>query len=441
MIDLIADKQERLMGQWRVGFSKRQISPPLGTPLAGYGQMPARTAANILDDLFARAIVLDDGTRRIAVVSLDITAVSSPLSQSIRTRAAQQSGIPADAILISATHSHSTPAGCFLRHWGAISPDYLRAVEKAASDAIVEAAQHRFECSIGFGEAQSPGIATNRIRPEGPVDHTLRVLSIQPKDKAHSSILLTHFACHPVHLPPHTRDVTADFPGALIRKLEHDRPGTQALFLQGCLGDINPAGTHSGTEAAEKNGRQLATATEQAGADIVHAATGELAYARMTCELPLNLDDARTEALAFLFETKVRRLHENLAATGFLREWAHETLGLLAAHPPQTLRCEISAFKIGDAVIVGLPGEMYTCVGAAIRAASPYKNTWIAGFSDGCVGYVTHEDDFQEDLKSVAAGGGPYAAIMAPKIYGYPPFRPDAWRVIVDSAVRLLKSL
>jgi len=427
------------LSNWKAGFAKRKITPPLGVALAGYGLAPGRVVKSVADDLFARALVFDDGARRVALASVDSAGLSADLINSIRKRVGAGCGIPREAIMVSATHTHSAPAGVFMRQWGALDPPYLLSLEKNIAETVIEASKSTRDVSLGFGEVKVPGIAINRVHKGGPADDTLRLLAVQTS--AASKFALAHFSCHPVHLHPDTTDVSADFAGALVGALERDAGIEHALFLQGNLGDINPAGTHTTVQTAYANGERLAAAARGVLGSIECRADGEAGFAHAYCDLPLNLDDARNEALDYLFNGKVRKLHEYLAARGFMREWAVEMLGVLAANPPATLKVELTAIKIGDAAIIGLPGEVYTLMGQQIRAASPFKHTWITSFANGYAGYFTPPDDYDESIPVEAAGGGAYAAYMAPKIFGYPPFKPAAWQLLIDTATALLQRL
>lgn len=68
----------------RTGFASRKITPPLGVALAGYGLKPERRAASVHDDLFARAVVFDDGQTPAALVTCDIISLSRATGELIR---------------------------------------------------------------------------------------------------------------------------------------------------------------------------------------------------------------------------------------------------------------------------------------------------------------------------------------------------------------------
>jgi len=432
------------MGALKAGFAKALINPPLdgSVALAGYGMQPERTAQAVLDDLCVRVLALDDGYRKAVLVSVDTILISASLALNIRKRIEKEAGLPAGAILISATHTHSAPATDFLRHWGALSPAYNLQIERATGDAIQAALRDLQPAAIGIGEAQVEGLAFNRVRQAGPVDHTLRILGIRSAESKQLRIAAGNFACHPVHMPTDSRFVSADFPGRFVRDLERDRPGCQALFLQGAPGDINPTGVFGGVDAAQNTGRALAESARSVLEGLPFSSDGEISFHQAECDLPLDWATARKEASDYLFKGLVRETHRGIAQGGLMREWAVETLGLAAANPPETLRCEVHALRCGDAAFVGLPGEMYTFIAQKIRTASHFKHTWVLGYANGSVGYVTDPGDYDEKAElSQGAGGGSYAATLAPKIFGLPQFKPHTWEAVVDAATRALKAL
>src|SRR5438067_8708859 len=116
------------MSTLKLGFAKRSISPPLGVDLAGYCQKPERTVQSVLDEMFARAIVFDDGERKASLVSADTILIGNSNIGIIRDRIQTETGIPAEAIMIAATHSHSAPTCVYIRQWGEMSPAYVELV-------------------------------------------------------------------------------------------------------------------------------------------------------------------------------------------------------------------------------------------------------------------------------------------------------------------------
>lgn len=169
----------------RAGAAMIDITPPLGTHLAGSGAGEHRPAETVLDPLFAKAIVFESGGRRVCMVILDLTIVTQDYTDRIRAAIAERTGIPPEAVMVQATQTHSAPSmGYFM-----LDPDfrletseqneYLRGAERAYGDraaaaaveAAVEAADRLQPASIGLGRGVLGDLAFNRrgIRRDGTI--------------------------------------------------------------------------------------------------------------------------------------------------------------------------------------------------------------------------------------------------------------------------------
>src|SRR5271166_2696362 len=97
------------MSPLRAGAARVKLEPPGGLAMLGYDN---RVGPNngVHDDLAAQALVLDDGAHKIAIAGVDLLAIGARIADDIRERVAARTGIPADSVLICATHTHSAPA-------------------------------------------------------------------------------------------------------------------------------------------------------------------------------------------------------------------------------------------------------------------------------------------------------------------------------------------
>jgi hypothetical protein len=395
-----------------VGFASKKITPPLGTSLAGYGLQPNRRATGVSDDLYARAVVFDDA----AIVVCDIISISKDIVAAARAQIERKAKIT--TALIAATHSHTAPTASFMRQWGDLEPPYVRSLPDLISDVVAEAALNRKESELLFGTAPCPGVAVNRVHKDGPIDHEVRTLQVKGGT-------LVNFACHPTTYHYNSTCLSADFPGVMCRHIERETGGF-AMFLQGCCGDINPEGFWKGPDYVQRHGTDLAKAALGSKGTPV---TGPVRAASTVVHLPIDWEGARQEATDYLMHRNVRKDHEWLLASDFMREWSVETL----AWPKQeTLATEVQAIAVGDAVFVGLPGEIYTFVSQAIRKRSPFAHTWTLGYANDNIGYVPEPRDYQE---------GTYAAYMTPKLYGFLTFRPNVGEVLIGATHELLSRL
>ena len=91
----------------RVGFSEVDITPPVGAPLAGY--YTNRLATGTHDPLHAKAMVIEQGSTKVAMVACDLVSLPRELSQQARAIVEKRIGLAGDHIMITATHAHTTP--------------------------------------------------------------------------------------------------------------------------------------------------------------------------------------------------------------------------------------------------------------------------------------------------------------------------------------------
>jgi hypothetical protein len=212
--------------------------------------------AVIHDRLYAKALVLDDGRTRVAIVALDAVAIggigdiSDDFLPRLRSRVEQELGIPGLNVLVNASHTH--PPGRMLCHDD-------QQVERTF-DAIRRAQATLVPVTVGVGVGHEDRIMINRtlrlkdgkgwtIRhanpcpPEdqvaglGPVDPEIGILRIDRLD-GHPLAVVYNFACHPLLGVP-GGGLTANFPGFASRVIEEQLGGdAMALFLQGAGGDV-----------------------------------------------------------------------------------------------------------------------------------------------------------------------------------------------------------
>jgi neutral ceramidase len=364
-------------GEFRAGAARINLDPPLGLPMVGYG---ARNAQGLLDPLQARALVLSDGTRTLALVTLDLCFLFDvPEMEQIRA-AVRPKG--ADEVIFHASHTHSAPS------LPANREAYAQAVQKI-EQVIAEAAAALEPARIGSGFGMTyighnrrrtladgslemlwrdePGVSTS------PVDPTVGVIRIDHADGRPLAILV-NYACHPVVLGPDNLKYSADYPGEMRNAIEEALGGT-AFFLQGAPGDINPFYDKTPLEedavaAMKQTGRKLA-------AEAVRVANGlqtrTPAAASVTSKTTVVHANSRWN-LPVLREVLQERYHlEPSRATRLLRE----SMDL----PVTTLLLN------RDIAFVTMPGEPFVEFQTQLRAKSPLANTFFLGYTNGYFAY------------------------------------------------------
>jgi hypothetical protein len=231
----------------RAGVARADITPANFMAMYGYANRKCGPANGTHDPLFAKAIVLASGDSRLAIVTLDLGNIKS---DNLQRDVADKLGIP--VLLLAASHTHSAPN--YLDSSEA-STAYLAELEKKIFGAVRDAAGSMFPARLAIAhgslqtgynrlllrdDGRSRALFDNLERiPYGPVDPEFTLLRIDDASGAPRA-LLVHYACHAVVLGPTSCKYSADWPGAMMAKVEAEMKGVQCMFVQGGAGDINP---------------------------------------------------------------------------------------------------------------------------------------------------------------------------------------------------------
>ncbi|MGB9588466.1 MAG: hypothetical protein ACPL7O_09845, partial [Armatimonadota bacterium] len=216
--------------------------------------------------------------------------------------------------------------------------------------------------------------------------------------------------------------------GAAAREVER-RLGGQAMFMQGCCGNLNPRwrGTF---EDVERSGKLVANSVLQAISQMVSAEDTKLNVDQEVLNLPLDVPPSE-ELNDDLMEIQ-KRLNE-VPTSGAdkewleaMKDWADSALTALS-HGQTTTTFEVQRFSIGNNHIIALPGEVF--VEYALNLKSEFTGLLVAGYANGNIGYVPTAGAFSE---------GGYEVETAYKLYANFKLTPDCEKLILDSVRRLL---
>ena len=431
------------MNRLLVGATKVNITPPIGIRLAGYG---ARTqpSCGVHDDLWAQALVLDDGERQVAVVTVDILHLPRDMVSEVRSSLEQEIGLPAANVFLCAAHDHSGPDLCIADER---SICYRAELSEKLRSVVRTAVQNRREARVRIGKGLLQGIAGNRRPTGGPMDPEVGVLCVE-RMQGELIAILVNYTCHATVLGADNLLISADYPGYMRRAIERRKASdVVVLFTNGALGNINPGGyspeismighyiAHRTFTDAERLGRMLADVVlrvlEQPGLTAAPIVGGVSDLA----ELPLKERPNRRQAEANLAQK--RQVVAELEQAGAGPEerttaeielaYAEIRLSLLETleqDGPTTL-AEIQAIRVGDAYLVGIPGEPFVEIGLEIKRRSGLPHTFVIGLANGYLGYIPTEDAYTD------GGYEPAAARVAP----------GADARIVNTALSLLERL
>lgn len=221
----------------RAGTARTDITPPLGSALWGYAVRRDLPSVGVRDPLHARAVVLEVGTRRLALVSLDLGRAPTRASmKTIRDRVRKEASV--EHVFLVASHTHHGPV-LEVEDWPKGQKPYVRTLEDKLATLITRAARTLQPARLGIATKE---VALNRNRhtrrAEKPVDRELIVVRLEGTDGKVLAHLI-NFAAHPVMTPARLREFSADYPGVLTKAVEAKLGGV-CLFLQGAAGDLSP---------------------------------------------------------------------------------------------------------------------------------------------------------------------------------------------------------
>jgi neutral ceramidase len=213
----------------RAGVAEADITPPLGIRLWGYSDRED-PATGTLDRLYARVLVLEAGTRRLGLVTVDLGRSFGPASLEWLRNATRDD---VSFLILAASHTHSGPV--VQDEYSDGTPGWESGALKQIARAITEAREHLIDARIGTGYGVTY-IGHNRLRvnqdgtvrwfernlsqvPTAPVDGTVSVMRVDATTGQPIAILV-NYACHPVIFGSDNLQYSADFPAAMARTVE-----------------------------------------------------------------------------------------------------------------------------------------------------------------------------------------------------------------------------
>ncbi|MDE2929336.1 MAG: neutral/alkaline non-lysosomal ceramidase N-terminal domain-containing protein [Chloroflexota bacterium] len=418
-----------------VGTARVCITPEVGMPYLGYGWDRQDFFLGVSDDLWARALVIDDGERTAALIACDMIGFPpAPFAAAVRAQVATHTSIPGEHVMLSASHAHSTHAAIDLSTLDLEWP-WVQNLANSLAGAAIAAWQQREPASIKVGSGEIRGISQNRrvfrsdgkvyrnwndaapgeVVRRGPIDPEVGVLLAQRPDGTPLAVL-SNFTAHPICAMSQPL-VSADFPGFAMAAVEAALgPGVTALFTQGACGDINPPMVRRNIRDAREIGLQLGGEVLRVAASLLPAEVSaveqrvqvqsqRLRWAYRT-DLPSKDEAERAYAAA---KAQVGELERGGASATEVRAEANKHRVVLEQYEltrndARQEKGEIQVMVIGDSAWVGVPGELFCQIGLDIKGQSPFTNTFIVGYANCYQGYFPTPIAYEEGGYEVNIG-------------------------------------
>jgi neutral ceramidase len=386
----------------RAGAAKVDITPPTNSLPSGY--------LGILDPLYARALVLDDGSSRAALITIDAGAVSEEVWQRVSAEADRELKIPRTNVLITATHTHSAPRDSAER----VTKGILEAIRSAI--ATLQPAQVR----LGSGQSHI-NVNRNIIHPEtrrwwegvnhdGPSDKTVTVMYVYSREGAPIAVYY-NYAVHAVLLGQ-TDLVSGDLPGAASRYIEESLVGAVAIWSEGAAGDQNPVYFQQTYDLREirvrdyaKRGIDISNAMPPGGQGLDRSDPKVKRLMDQQKQMALSMGQMLGEEVLYVIRERLERpiLHSKLfgAQKTVTCPGRKRTDSGRAGYPgtyvdADPIPIRLSLVTIGDVAIAGVNAEVFNMIAQRLKRESPLKHTMMATLTNGVApsGYIPHDAAF-----------------------------------------------
>lgn len=331
--------------------------------IAGFGA--ERAAQGVHDDIWARALVLDRGEVRIAVVAVDWVGLQHDQALVYR-QAALQADPDLDHLVISCTHNHEGPDTMGI--WGGlihpgVDPAYMQWAGARIQQAVTQATERLAPVRVVAGVGRTEGLTHDSRLPEVK-DEQVLALRFDRTDGSGTEAVVVHWSNHPEVLGGSQQQITADFPHYLVGRVEGEVPGAVGIYWQGMVGGLlNPLNVHvtdaqgnplpdSSFEKAQRIGELVAEealAALAAGEDV--GVSARLAFRRRTFLVPFDNPELELLYMGGFFERSVFDAEGHRRSPDFIQdEEAH-------------LMTETTVVDLGAVQLATVPGELYPELG------------------------------------------------------------------------------
>jgi neutral ceramidase len=364
-------------GKLTAGVAKSDITPPVGTPLAGYGARRAQPSTGVHDPTEARALIIDNGTEKIAFVSVDHLGFDHGMVDRIRRIASDATQIRADHIYVMSSHTHSG-GGAYMEMLPALAnvlagkfdPKTRAFYEQHTAEAIIAANKTLKPARIAIGAGEARGISRFRSNwpPDGPVDPEVGLIRVDSAANGQPMAVLINFAAHPTVLGAENMTFSADYVGYARNALERMIGGdAMAIFANGAQGTIAPR-AFQGDDAWQR--------AENVGTILA------------------------AEAFKILLMIKPQDAVDiKLVRTPLALKIVPPSSFPAGMTYPSGYESEISAISFDNRMaFVAIPGELGSILNSQVKERGKllgFEKTFLLGLTNDALGYIISEDEYR----------------------------------------------
>ncbi|MDO8539458.1 MAG: hypothetical protein Q7S40_03390 [Opitutaceae bacterium] len=430
----------------RVGRAKVVITPPVGSVIGNsYG---ITVSAGVSSDVHAKAVVFEIGGVKAALVACDMISLHAPIVKKTREYIAQNTGVPAERVILAATHCHAGPQTHPLLYTlagpeaQALSERYVEGLPRLIAESVRLAEADLQPARLLAGRGREDTISFNRrfllrdgtvkmnpgrqnpaiVRPMGPIDPEVGVVYVESATGA-PLVTIVNFALH-VAIVGGSR-VSSDYPHTVAQVLSRVKGDAMlTVFINGTSGNINHSDTSrrnqlSGEPEAARIGAILAAAVLKTYPNLHAIEPSTLQAVSRPVRVPVGGSPSPAEVESA--RTVLRGHGKGAPFPSVIRAW--RTIDLAEYAKDGGWPSEVQAITFGrELALVGYPGDSFVELGLAIKQNSPFAFTFVSEQSgNGAISYIPNEKAFPEgsyevDSARVAPGGGEILATAASRL-------------------------
>ena len=344
----------------------------LGLPLAGYANRVFRPSEGVADAVSTRAVVFDNGPRRVAIVSAELLIVNRTLVDAVmaKLRLRDASWRRAD-VFFSATHTHSAPGGypsTFLETFGLgmHCPAVVDRLADRMAGAVLAAQADLQPCELATVAAEVDArLIRNRTVKSDSANRWLDLLIVRKRDSTTPLATVVVFGAHATCRRSSDRRMSGDYPGVCCRAIEQAVGGT-CVFLAGAVGSMAPP-----DDAVPRDRLAEWFGTELAGQAVpaIRAARGfreQVAIEALGFQAPLPPPEAKVG-----------------------RDWRLSPIVAGALLPK---RAWVHGLRLGNLVLMGTPADYSGVLAERLRGADEGVTTVVTSFDGDYIGYVLPDE-------------------------------------------------
>ena len=405
------------MSELKAGFARLDITPPLGVCLGGY--FFQRRAEGVLDPLYVNALAFSDGERTAVVMACDLLGIYNTFAREWPRQIAAELGLPAEALFVCHTHTHTGPVIGEARDPS--DPQYDAWLYRRLRDAAVMAIN---DCkpvlSVRAHEGDCKGVTFNRrfkmkggyyqtwatyCDPDieayaGVNDESMRFVRMEREGG--DELVLINFQDHPDNISGNL--ISADYVGFLRSRIEAEKPGTKCIFFDGAEGQMSAADwwhdsvIRIGYEKARWMGHTMADHVLKHFDQVQPVEGTGVAMCQTMVNCRTKRDSSRipeAERLIALHEAgRDDDIGPDWVCTPLVAE--AYVLKRLEAADLSEVPMLVSAVSVGGLAFLGIAGEPFCEIGKHIRDNSPYAMTFVCCQTNGCEGYYPTAESYDQ---------------------------------------------